>query len=440
MKKIVLFSLIILFCFGPVTISYSQTEVFMQITRTGGEKIEMAIPDFEPSSDIPVKEAIPTETITDILKNDLRIYGLFNLIENPQFLKEANDIDRKEGKIVFKEWSLLGANALVKGSYTLENNNLSIEARLFDVSRGRQITGKRYTGLKDTVRTMIHKFSDEIIYRFTGEKGIAQTRILFESKVSGNKEIFIIDFDGHNIQKLTANRSLSLSPDWSPDGTKILYTTYRDNNPDLYLIDLKKGTNKPVSLRPGLNISPAWSPDGDKIALTLSKDGNPEIYTMDRNGKNLQRLTNSRAVEASPAWSPNGRQIAFTSDRSGGPQIYVMDSEGINLRRLTYERGYNDQAVWSPKGDKIAFVSKKEGRFNIYTMNVDGSDIRQLTSHSGNNENPSWSPDGRFLTFSSTRKGSPQIYFMKADGTGQKELTSLRGGGYNPSWSPKSSQ
>ena len=424
---------------GFFTPAFSQTEVYIEIAKTPGEKIEIAIPDFEPS--LKEGEEAPedlSKTIADIVKDDLRIYGFFNLIENRQFLRETSEADKKLGSIDFKEWSLLGANALIKGTYRIEKEDVTIEARLYDVNRGTQITGKRYTGKRNSLRAMIHRFSDEVVYRFTGELGIAQTKIAFESKVSGQKEIFIMDFDGHNIRKLTNNNSLSLSPDWSPDGGKIIYTTYKDNNPDLYLLDLKNGLNKPFSLNPGLNISPAWSPDGKKIALIMSRDGNPEVYTLNSEGRYPQRLTNGRAVEASPSWSPNGRQITFTSDRSGSPQIYVMDSEGTNLRRLTYEGSYNDEASWSPKGDKIVFVSKRNGPFNIYVMNVDGSDVRQLTSHAGNNENPSWSPDGRFIVFSSTRMGKPQIFFMKADGSGQKALTFLQEGGYNPSWGPRS--
>lgn len=434
MKRFLLFFLTF-FCLYLAGLSYAQTEVYLEISRAGGKRVEIAIPDFSHDS-VPRDLENLSKIMADILKNDLRMYGFFNLIENPQFLKEVSDIDRREGKIVFKEWSLLGADALVKGSFFIENDNLVIEARLFDVHRGKQITGKRYSAPKKTMRKMIHKFSDEIIYRFTGKKGIAQTKIAFESKFEGRKEIYIMDYDGHNIQRFTTHRSLSLSPEWSPDGTKLLFTSYRDNNPDLYAMDLEAGEIKPFSVIPGLNIAPAWSPDGKKIALVLSKDGNPEIYSMDLSGKNLQRLTASRAIDSSPSWSPNARQIAFTSDRSGSPQLYVMDSEGTNLRRLTYEGSFNDQAAWSPKGDRIAFVSRKDGLFNIFTMNVDGSGVRQLTSHSGNNENPSWSPDGRFIAFSSTRNGQAQIFIMNANGTNQKLLTSLRGGGYNPAWGP----
>lgn len=435
MKKGFLFLFISIFCLGFITSTYAQTEVYLDIYRRGGKKIEIAIPDFLPKN-VSEKTKTLSKIMANILKDDLRVYGLFNLIENPQFLKEVSDIDNKEGRIVFKEWSLLGADALVKGSYSFQDNNLIIESRLFDVIRGKQITGKKYSGPMEIMRKMIHKFSNEIVYRFTGEKGIAQTKIAFESKYKGHKEIYIMDYDGYNIQRITGNRSLTLSPEWSPDGKKILFTFYKDNNPDLYIKDIEKGDRKPLSIYPGLNISPAWSPDGKKLSLVLSKDGNPEIYTMNSDGSNLQRLTNNRAIDSSPCWSPNGRQIAFTSDRSGSPQIYVMDSEGTNLRRLTYKGSFNDQPAWSHKGNKIAFVSKREGLFNIYVMDVDGRNIRQLTSHSRNNESPVWSPDGRLIAFSSTRKGKVQIFFMNANGTNQKALTFLKGGGYNPAWGP----
>ena len=121
MKKILLFFLTF-FCLYLAGLSYAQTEVYLEISRAGGKKVEIAIPDFSHENVSKDSENL-SKTMADILKNDLRMYRFFNLIENPQFLKEVSDIDRKEGKIVFKEWSLLGADALVKGNFFTENDN-----------------------------------------------------------------------------------------------------------------------------------------------------------------------------------------------------------------------------------------------------------------------------------------------------------------------------
>jgi TolB protein len=412
-------------------------DVYLSISRGGGQRLRLAIPDFiRAEGGISTSGGLGHE-MARILANDLRIYRFFDLIDNPQFLQEAAEADAQAGEIVFKEWAELGAQALVKGTYSQEGNDLIVECRLFDVTGQRMITGKRYRGPTDAFASMMHRCADEIMIRFTGEPGIAQTKIAFVGRQSGNKELFVMDQDGSNVRQLTSDRSIILSPAWSPDSREIAVTSYRDRNPDLVAVGLNANGRRPLSQQPGLNSAPAWSPDGSRIALTLSKDGNPEIYSMNRNGTDLRRLTNHPAIDTSPTWSPTGRQIAFVSDRSGSPQVYIMDAEGSNMRRLTYQGNYNDRPSWSPRADRIAFVAMEGSRFDVYVINVDGSGAQRLTMGNGSNENPSWSPDGRFLVFSSTRGGVSQLYRMYDDGSGQQQLTFLDGGAQSPVWSPR---
>ena len=84
------------------------------------------------------------------LADDLRIYRFFDLIDNQKFLQEAAQADAQAGEIVFKEWAELGAQALVKGTYSQEGRDLIVECRLFDVGGQSMITGKRYRGPADT--------------------------------------------------------------------------------------------------------------------------------------------------------------------------------------------------------------------------------------------------------------------------------------------------
>jgi TolB protein len=412
-------------------------DVYLSISRGGGQRLRLAIPDFTRAEGGGATNGGLGHEMARILADDLRLYRFFDLIDNQKFLQEAAQADAQAGEVVFKKWAELGAQALVKGTYSQEGRDLIVECRVFDVGGQSMIAGKRYRGPADAFASMMHRCADEIMIRFTGEPGIAQTKIAFISRQNGNKELFVMDQNGSNVRQLTSDRSIILSPAWSPDSREIAITSYRDRNPDLVAVGLNGGGRRLVSQQPGLNSAPAWSPDSSRLALTLSKDGNPEIYTMSRNGSDLRRLTNHPAIDTSPTWSPTGRQIAFVSDRSGSPQIYMMDAEGSNVRRLTYQGNYNDRPSWSPRGDRIAFVAMEGSRFDVYVVNVDGSDGQRLTMGNGSNESPSWSPDGRFLVFSSTRSGVPQLYRMYDDGSGQQQLTFLNGGALSPVWSPR---
>ncbi len=419
------------------TPSSDAIDVYLSISRGGGQRLRLAIPDFERAEGKSTQDGSLGHEMAHTLAEDLRVYRFFDLIENQKFLQEAAQADAQAGNIAFKEWTELGAQALVKGTYTQDERDLIVECRLFDVSGQRMITGKRYRGPTDAMTSIMHRCADEIMVRFTGEPGIAQTKIAFISRQGGNKELFVMDYNGTNIRQLTHERSIVLSPAWTPDGQEIAITTYRDRNPDLFVIGLNGNGRRPLSQQPGLNSAAAWAPDGSRVAFALTKDGNPEIYSMQRNGADIRRLTNHPAIDTSPAWSPTGRQIAFVSGRSGNPQIYIMDAEGSSVRRLTYQGNYNASPSWSPRGDRIAFVTQEGNSFDVYVINVDGSGLQRLTMGNGSNESPSWSPDGRFLVFSSTRTGVPQLFRMYDDGSGQQQLTFLEEGGLSPAWSPR---
>jgi len=412
------------------------SKVYIYIDSPATTKFPIAIPHFKNLGNVPDDRHVST-SLSSVISKDLEISGLFRLIDSSIFLKDPDDSGITANSIDWGDWSSIGAEALIKGGFYFEENGIRVEARLFDVIRGSFITGKRYFGKPDDIRIVSHKFADEAIYRLTGQRGISQTQIAFVSDVSGSKEIYLIDFDGHNRTKVTNHRSIVISPAWSPDGKTLIFTSYRDKNPDVFLREIFYGREKKVSSRKGLNIAPDWSPDGEKIVLTLSQDdGNSDIYVIRPDGKKVNRLTSNWANDVSPCWSPDGKEIAFVSNRSGTPQIYIMKVKSRKVRRLTFEGGYNTSPAWSPKGDKIAFAGRRDGTFAIYTINTDGSGLNQLTSSPGSNESPSWSPNGRHITFSSSRSGSKKVYIMLADGSGERAVTWGKGNDTNPCWSP----
>lgn len=425
---------------GGWTLCTDAAEVYITIDPRGrGQRLRLAIPDFvRGEGEVTLDSGLGHE-MARTLTEDLRVYRFFELIDNQQFLQEAAHADVQAGSIVFKEWAELGAQLLVKGTYTQDGRELIVECRLYDVPGQRMITGKRYRGPTDAVAGIVHRCADEIMIRLTGQAGIAQTKVAFISLRGGNKELFVMDHNGANIRQLTQERSIVLSPAWSPDGQEIAITTYRDRNPDLFAISLNGNGRRPLSQQPGLNSAPAWAPDGTRLAAVLTKDGNAEIYSMNRNGTDLRRLTNHAAIDTSPTWSPTGRQLAFVSDRPGSPQIFIMEAEGSNVRRLTYHGIRSERPAWSPppRGDRIAFVGVDGSQSDVYVINVDGSGLQRLTGGNGRNEGPSWSPDGHFLVFSSTRTGTPQLFRMYDDGSGIQQLTFLEGGALSPVWSPR---
>jgi len=426
-NKIVLFLIFIILLPGAL----HAKEDYLEVTASSDRKISLAVAP--PISQAGGESSDISRNVNDALTFDMALTGLFTILDTS---RAGGNSGVRPGEFDMAPWRAVGAEYLIKSAYLLNKDGAILEFRLYDVLSGRQILAKRYSGKVKDSRKMAHSFSDEILLLQTKEKGPFTGKIAFVSRKSGNKEIYLMDYDGHNVQRLTANGSINLNPDFSPNGREIIYTSYKKGNTDLYRRDLFSTAEARISSHPGINITGRWSPDGSRIALALSKDGNAEIYAISKDGRQISRLTRNGAIETSPAWSPDGSRIAFLSDRLGKPQIFVMNADGSSPYRLTTSGDYNVTPSWSPKSDRILYCRQQPGGFQIHSITPDGNDDIQLTSE-GSNEHPRWSPDGRFITFSSTRDGVQAIYVMRADGSGQTKVSRSGSSDSHPSWSPR---
>jgi TolB protein len=385
-------------------------------------KIKLALPPFHPGN-LGGELAAAGGELEATVRADLDFSGYFE-IQGAEAWRAAplsGDVERD-----LPTYRGTGAQVVLLGDTHAEDDKLVFEGRLFDVGSGKAILAKRYRGKTTVTRRMAHTFADEVVRYLTGSPGIAMSAIAFTSDRTGEgrKEIFIMDYDGHNQRRITNHRSTSMSPAWSPTGDAIAYTSFVNGYPGIYLADLAAGRKRALVTSGSLNITPSFSPDGSQIAFARSLEGNIEIFTCDRSGGNLRRLTNSPAIDTNPAWSPKGTMIAFTSSRAGNPHIDIMDAEGANQRRITFDGTYNDGAAWSPDGQRIAYTSRRDGVFQIAVVDVGTLETRVLTSGAGENESPAFSPDGRKIAFTSRRSGAKQIYVMDAgDGGNVHQLT-----------------
>jgi TolB protein len=407
-------------------------KIYIDINAPSIRKFNVALPDFRNLGQSGARPELAS-ALPAVVSNDLYLSGYFSPMDKGAFLEAPGGALNPED-IRFRDWTVIGAELLVKGSYAIVGQQLEVELRLYDTFWGRQILGKRVLGDVRGYRKVMHRLSNEIVLLLTGHDGIFFTKVAFVGNATGHKEIYVCDFDGYNLRQITSDRSIDLLPSWSPDGKKIVFTSYKDGEgPKLYFKDLSSGAVGRLSGRSGLNTGGVWSPDGRELALTLSKKGNPDIYMIDAKGKILRKLTNHWGIDVSPTFSPDGKRIAFVSDRSGTPQIYVLDLETGSERRLTFEGKYNTSPSWSSL-NRIAYAAMKNGRFDICTIDAEGGAVRQLTEGPGNNEDPCWSPGGRYIMFSSDREGRYHLYLMNANGQNQNKISNLKGDQTSPSW------
>ncbi len=397
------------------------------------KKINIAIPDFTLAGGSDAQNW--AKRLPGITGVDLNFTALFSVVSGTPPLPAGGD---EAVRPRLAEFAAAGAMQALQGLLTVRNDRLEVEMRLYDLTSPdfRIIGTKKVVAHSSEPRRAAHRVADEVVLLVTGEAGVADTKIAFASTRSGVKELYLMDYDGAGPAPVTANKSINISPSWSPDSRSLAFTSYMNGYPFLYRVFPFE--RRPVQLLAGyagINSSPAWSPDGRVVAMTLSKDGNPEIYLLTVATGAFRRLTTNVSIDTEPTWSPSGRDLAFVSDRSGAAHVYVMDIDGTNLRRLT-SGGFNTQPRWSPRGDTIVFTSRFANH-DLWAIGPDGSNLRRLTAGPGDNESASWAPNGRHIIFQSNRQGGTQLYTMLADGTQQQVLTGGPGQASSPAWSPR---
>jgi TolB protein len=379
-------------------------------------------------------------TITQVVRADLRFEGLFRFVPD-ELMNAIKPLDPERPD--FTDWRGIGATHLVVTTAQVVAGDVQVEARVYFPESGQTILSRRYTGRTDGVRAVAHQVSDEIT-ALTQHRGVARTKIAFVSdrdtpaKGRKAKELYVMDYDGHNPKRVTVNRSLNILPAWSPDGRALAYVSYRQGQPDIFAAFIYEARNQNLTSGRGQSFAPSWSPDGKRVAYSSNRGGNMDIWVANADGSGGRRLTETPALDTAPTWSPTGQEIAFTSDRGGTPQLYVMDSEGLNVRRLTTVGNWNDAAAWNPSKQfsEIAYTARIEGGFEIAVMDLASRQVRQVTLGRGSCEYPSWAPSGRHLVFACGRGRTWQI--AVADRLGQAVNTLTGGSGKNeqPDWGP----
>lgn len=364
-------------------------------------------------------DAAAAGPVAEVLKTDLKLSGYFQLAP------------------------VASAEYIQQGNVRVERGQGTVECTVTLRVTKEVVLSKSYSGSEQDLRRMVHKLTDDIVAKITGERGIAQTKIAFVLSRNGAKELAVMDYDGYGVRQLTHDKSISVRPRWSPDGKKIIYTSYLSVFPDVLEVDLVTGQRKKMANFPGLNTGAVFSPNGRTVALTLSKDGNPELYTMDAGGGDFQRLTRTKGAESSPTWSPDGESIAYVSDDGGSPQVYMISKNGGEAQRLTISPSYNTEPDWSrpAAGSQLkpmmAVTSRVNGKFQIGLYDSGTREVKMLTADGdADNEDPSWAPNGRHLVFTKIRGGRAQLYLLDVLTKEQVQLPAVEGNASEPAWGP----
>ncbi len=234
---------------------------------------------------------------------------------------------------------------------------------------------------------------------------------------------------------ITADASLELDPDLSPDGAMIAYAAGQAGNTRIYVRQLAGG--RPIEVAtdlPGPLRTPRWSPDGQTLAI----GGRDAIYGVPALGgptRVLIAFDSVRGAPHSPAWAPNKRSLAYIrQDR------LMIRTVPIGRERVVATLDDPHAIAFSPDSRWIAVVSgnaaftlgsrapatlganlgnRAPSTIYVLPVRVNSGAPVAITARDHLAVSPVWAPDARHLLFLSDADGSRDVWMAEIDTKGQ---------------------
>ncbi len=278
---------------------------------------------------------------------------------------------------------------------------------------------------------------------------------------------------------------LATDATWSPDGKTIYYIS----GPDIYRVDSDGSNAQKILTASNRVLWPRLSPDGSTLRFsTLDlKSRATALWEMKPDGSGLRQLFASwspRSHVCCGNWTSDGKYFIFQSTREGVASLWAMRDKGDFWRKVNHEpvrltvgeisaqaplpnkdgtkvffigatrrnelvrydpetklftpylSGISAEGVtFSPDGKRIAYVSYPQGV--LWESNADGSDRHELSFSPTEAGLPRWSPDGTQLAFTAREPGKDwKIFVVSAGGGDQEQLIPGDSSESDPSWSP----
>jgi TolB protein len=307
-------------------------------------------------------------------------------------------------------------------------NNGNVQGRLFDAINKAQLIAKAYTG--GATRAQAHALADDVVMTILRAKGLGQTKVAFKVDTGRASEIFIADFDGHNAQAVTQDKSIVAAPTWVPGKLALYYTSYKLGSPFIFRHDLSSGQRALSAKFSGLNTSAALSPDGRRMTMILSKSGSPDVYIADADGTNLKQLTATREDESSPCWTADGQSIVFAGKLSSRRALCKVPASGGAVQRIVTGGVSNpSEPDCSPDGKWIVFTAQMGG-FELCVIPAAGGTAMLLAS----GEDPSFAPNSRTVIFAKRSGNGRTLSLLDVFTKQSKDVRRISGSNSQPSW------
>ncbi len=175
-------------------------------------------------------------------------------------------------------------------------------------------------------------------------------QIVYSSSAGRCCRIFVADLNGSGFRPISSLSSIDTEPKVNPKtGSDLVFSSGRSGPEQVYRMNMDGADLERLSDGTGEAANPSWHPDGQLIAFAWTRGfaaGAWNVFLMDvASHKVMAQLTHAEGKNEHPSWAPDGKHLVFSSTRAGGSQIYSMLADGSQVQQLTTQ-GRNERPVW----------------------------------------------------------------------------------------------
>ncbi len=204
------------------------------------------------------------------------------------------------------------------------------------------------------------------------------TEIAFSAKAGSEDVIYIADAEHGNIVKtLHPGLDAVYAPSFSPDGSSIVFDGLKDGMADIYLININSGELDRLTRDVYDDRNPVFSPLGDEIVFASDRQnesdsiwhyGQYALYKMSLADRDLIQITERETHVGRAAFSNDGEKIVFASNRQGVNNLYVLELDSLIMYRLSNVFGNIANPTLSANDQKLSFAGYEDGGWDVYVM------------------------------------------------------------------------
>jgi Tol biopolymer transport system component len=190
----------------------------------------------------------------------------------------------------------------------------------------------------------------------------------FQSRRSGNQEIWIASQAGDQLRQLTFMAGpLTGSPSWSNHGNKILFDSRPGGHSHIFCVAAAGGRPKQLTFGDANDITPRWSHDDLSIYFRSNRGDRWQLWRVSAGGGDPQPVTTGDGIV--PQESPDGKWLYYTRGSEDG--IWRVPPSGGAETQILAQPSADYWGYWQVTSRGIFFLDRGSSSSAIRIFNPD---------------------------------------------------------------------